>query len=75
MSQNNVTPWYLLIVSVKSVEVPIELSDDCYCNVSVPILNGQTLHRASQEPYKVRGLSDMAFEGIFYIGLAKSLIK
>ena len=27
----------------KSVEVPIELSEDCYCNLSVPIPNEQTL--------------------------------
>ena len=31
--------WY----SAKSVEVPIELSDDCYCNLSVPIPNEQAL--------------------------------
>ena len=31
-----------LFVSAKSVKAPIELSDDCYCNLSVPIPNGQT---------------------------------
>ena len=43
LSQNNITSWYFLIVSAKSVEVPIELSEDCYGNLSVPISNGQTL--------------------------------
>ena len=28
------------IVFAKSVEVPIELSDDCYCDLCVPIPNG-----------------------------------
>ena len=43
LSESNITSWYFLIVSVKSVEVPIELSEDCYCNLSVPIPNEQTL--------------------------------
>ena len=34
---------YFLLDSTKSVEVPIELSEDCYCNLSVPIQNEQTL--------------------------------
>ena len=37
------TPRYFLIDSVKSVEVLIELSEDCYCNLSTPIPNEQTL--------------------------------
>ena len=32
-----------LTVSAKSVEVPTELSEDCYCNLSVPVPNEQTL--------------------------------
>ena len=28
-------------MSAKSVEVPIDLSEDCYCNLSVPKLNEQ----------------------------------
>ena len=32
-----------LIVCAKSVEVPIELSEDCYCDQSVPIPNGYTI--------------------------------
>ena len=31
--ENNITPWYFLIVSAKNVEVPIELSEDCHCNL------------------------------------------
>ena len=31
-----------LIDSAKSVEVPIELSEDCYCNLNVPILGAWT---------------------------------
>ena len=31
------------IVSAKSIAVLIELSEDCYCNLSVPIPNEQTL--------------------------------
>ena len=34
---------YFYIVSAKNVKVPIELSEDCYCNLSVPIPNEQTL--------------------------------
>ena len=37
------TSWYFLIVSVKSVEVLMELSEDCHCNLSVPIPNALTL--------------------------------
>ena len=46
-----------LIVSVKSVEVPIELSEDYCCSLSVPIPNGQTLDRLkfSQEVPPVKG--------------------
>ena len=29
-----------LIISAKSVEVPTELSEDCYCDLSVQIANG-----------------------------------
>ena len=32
-----------LTVSVKGVEVATELSEDCYCNLSVPVPNEQTL--------------------------------
>ena len=32
-----------LIVSAKSVEVLIELSEDCYCYLSVPIPNRYTV--------------------------------
>ena len=31
-----------LIISAKSLEVPIELSDYCCCDLSVPIPNGYT---------------------------------
>ena len=31
------------IVSAKSVEVPIELSEDCYCDLSVPIQDEYTI--------------------------------
>ena len=34
---------YFWSISLKSVEVPIELSEDCYCSLSVPIPNEQTL--------------------------------
>ena len=40
--QYNVLVFF--IVSAKSVEVPIELSEDCYCNLSLPIPNEQTLY-------------------------------
>ena len=43
LSGNHITPLYFLIDSVKSVEVLIELSEDCCCNLSVPIPNKQTL--------------------------------
>ena len=43
LSGNNITSWYFLIHSAKRVEVPIELSEDCYGNLSVPIPNEQTL--------------------------------
>ena len=43
LSENNITSWYFLTVSAKSMEVPTELSDDFYCNLSVPIPNKQTL--------------------------------
>ena len=33
-----------LIVSTKSMEVLIELAEDCYCDLSVPISNGYTIH-------------------------------
>ena len=42
LSGHNIS-WYLLIDCAKSMEVPIELSEDCYCNLSVPISNEQTL--------------------------------
>ena len=32
-----------LVVSVKSVELLVELSEDCYCDLSVPIPNGHTI--------------------------------
>ena len=32
-----------LIVSAKSMEVPIELSENCYCDPSVPIRKGYTI--------------------------------
>ena len=35
----------VLIVSAKSVEVPIELSDNHYCNLSLPIPNELTLEK------------------------------
>ena len=41
LSGNNITSWYFLVNSAKSVEVPIELSEDCYCNLSVPINRGE----------------------------------
>ena len=31
------------------MEVPIELSEDCYCNLSVPIPNEQTLGNIQTE--------------------------
>ena len=37
------TSWPFLIISAKSVKVPIKLSEDCYCNLSVPIPNEHTL--------------------------------
>ena len=39
------TIWRLgiLIVSAKSMEVPIELSQDCYCDLSVPLPNWYTI--------------------------------
>ena len=44
LSRNNITSWYFLIDSAKTVEVPIELSEDCRCNLNVPIPNEQTLY-------------------------------
>ena len=43
LSGNHITSRYFLIDSAKSVEVPMDLSEDCYCNLSVPIPNEQTL--------------------------------
>ena len=36
-----------VIVSVKSVKMPIELSEDCYCDLSVPMPNGYTIDQYS----------------------------
>ena len=46
-----------LVLSAESVEVSIELSDDYYCNLSVPIPNEQTLNRLklSQEYNQLKG--------------------
>ena len=44
--RKQLTSQYYSIVSAKSVELPIKLSEDCYCNLSVPIPNGQTLGMA-----------------------------
>ena len=41
-SENNITSWYFLIVAAKSVEIPIELSEDCYYKLGTPISNEQT---------------------------------
>ena len=38
-----------LIVSAKSMEVLIELSEDCYCNPSVQIPNEQTSGKSNTE--------------------------
>ena len=48
---------FFLIISVKSLEVLIELSEDYNSNLSVPIPNGQTLDRLkfSQEVPLVKG--------------------
>ena len=35
------------------MEVPIELSDDCYCNLSVPISNEQTLQLIRNMTYRL----------------------
>ena len=37
-----ITSWHFLIDSVKIVEVSVELSEDCCCDLSVPIPNEQT---------------------------------
>ena len=41
--RHHIISRYCLIDSAKSVEVPIELSEDCYCNLGVLIPNEQTL--------------------------------
>ena len=41
--QYNVLVFF--IVSTKSVEVPIGLSEYCYCDINVPIPNGYTIDK------------------------------
>ena len=54
--RKQITCWYFSIVPAKSVEVSIKLSEDCYCNLSVPIPNEQTIGFHQERSHTCRPL-------------------